>query len=89
MTGSRLDFTLRRIWDETVTAVPGGHELAATAYVARVSGDRLLHYVAVATATERYAGWQPEDYQAASLRLHRRLRNRMLDAERRHEREHD
>ena len=46
---SRLYFSLVKIGDETCRAVPDGHELTATASVARVSGDRLLFFVPVAT----------------------------------------
>ncbi|WP_375462977.1 hypothetical protein [uncultured Methylobacterium sp.] len=77
--GSHLDFALVRISDEALTAVPGGHEMTATAYVARVVGDRLLHFVAVASETEFYAGWEVEDYQRANARLHRTLRDRLRD----------
>lgn len=48
---SHLDFALAWISDETLTAVPGGNEMAATAYVARMFGDCLLHFVAVASGT--------------------------------------
>ncbi|MGE8128511.1 hypothetical protein ACQKQD_16170 [Methylobacterium sp. NPDC080182] len=74
-----LDYSLVKLSDETCRAIPGGHALTATAYVARVSGDRLEHYVAVAGATESYVGWGTEDYQAAHLRLRRRLRDRLSE----------
>lgn len=77
MSASRLDFSLVKVGDETCRAVPGGHELAVTAYVARVSGDRLLHYAAVAEVRETYLGWGAEDYETAHLRLRRRMRNRL------------
>ncbi|AWI88454.1 MULTISPECIES: hypothetical protein [Bacteria] len=76
---SRLYFSLVKIGDETCRAVPDGHELTATASVARVSGDRLLFFVPVATETEFYAGWEPEDYQRANARLHRTLRHRLRE----------
>lgn len=76
---SRLDFSLVKVGDETCRAIPGGHALTATAYVARVSGHHLEHYVAVAEATERYVGWGTEDYQAAHLRLRRRLRDQVRE----------
>jgi len=84
-----LDFSLAKVGDETCRAVPGGHELAVTAYVARISGDRLEHYVAVASETERYVGWGTEDYQAAHLRLRRRLRQRLVELATIHAREAD
>lgn len=77
MVRSRLDYSLRKIGDETCRAVIDGHELTATASVARVSGDRLLHFVPVVTETEFYAGWEPEDYQRANARLHQALRQRL------------
>ncbi|MGW9821922.1 hypothetical protein ACUXK4_004511 [Methylorubrum extorquens] len=84
-----LDFSLVKVGDETCRAVDGGHELTATAYVARVSGDRLEHFVAVASETEAYLGWGAEDYQAANLRLHRRLRGRVRELATIHAREAD
>jgi hypothetical protein len=72
-----LDFSLVRTGDETLRPVDGGHELALTASVARVSGDELDHFVPVAEVRETYLGWGAEDYMAAHLRLRRRMRNRL------------
>lgn len=86
---SRLDFSLLKVGDETCRPIPGGHALTATAYVARVSGDRLEHYVAVAEATQSYVGWGAEDYQAAHLRLRRRLRDQVRELATVHARDAD
>lgn len=59
---SRLDYSLVKVGDETCRAIPVGHELTAGAYVARVSGDRLEHYVLVAEVWETHLGWAAEDY---------------------------
>ena len=86
---SHLAFALRRVTDEAVLAVPGGHEVSATISVARTDGVRLLRWVEVAHDAEFYAGWQPEDHQRALLRLHRRLRTRLADLALQHTRERD
>lgn len=86
---SHLDFSLRRVTDEAVRAVTGGHEVSATVSVARNDGVRLLRWVEVAHDREFYAGWQPEDHQAALLRLHRRLKARVADLAVEHARERD
>lgn len=44
----RADYSMVRTLDEDCRAVDGGHELAVTAYVAMVEGDRLAHFAAVA-----------------------------------------
>lgn len=73
------DLTLARIDDATVRAVDGGHELSTTLWAPRVDGDRLTHFAAVATVRETYAGWQPEDFQRANLRLQRAARDRLRE----------
>lgn len=76
---ARADYSMVRTLDEDCRAVDGGHELAVTAYVAMVEGDRLAHFAAVARVTETFAGWDPQDYQRANLRLHRALAERVRD----------
>ncbi|MFE1597418.1 hypothetical protein [Methylobacterium sp. ID0610] len=88
MTG-RLDYSLARIDDAKLSAVPGGHELSTIVWVPRVDGDRLSHFTAVAVMTEFYEGWQPHDFQRAVLRLHRAARDRLRDLATEHARESD
>ena len=85
----RLDYSLVRIDPEVCRAVPGGHELTATAYAARVGDEKLHRFAEVATETEAYEGWDPADYQRASLRLHRRLRDRLRELRLQAERDAD
>lgn len=75
----RADFSMVRILGEDCRAVDGGHELALTAYVAQVDGDRLVEHAAVARVTEVFSGWGPEDYQRANLKLHRALAARVAE----------
>ncbi|ARO54062.1 hypothetical protein B2G69_07830 [Methylorubrum zatmanii] len=75
----RLDFSLTRVLDEDCRAVDGGHELALTAYLAQVDGDRLVEFAAVARVSEVFAGWDPQDYQRANLKLHRALAARVAE----------
>lgn len=86
---SHRDFALRRVTDEAVRAVNGGHVVFATVSVARTDGVHLLRWVEVAHDAEFYAGWEPKDHQAASLRLHRRLKVRVADLAAEHARERD
>lgn len=88
MTG-RLDYSLARIDNARVRAVPGGHELSTTVWVARVDGDRLCHDVAVAELVEVYEGWEARDYQAANLTLRRRARDTLRDLATAYARESD
>ncbi|WP_375453463.1 hypothetical protein [uncultured Methylobacterium sp.] len=75
----RFDFTLARIGECDVKAVEGGHELSMTVWVPRIVGERLSHFAAAAIVRETYAGWEPEDFQRANLRLHRAARDRLRE----------